>query len=185
MSQSVNHTGAGAGGDIVLIALGGVVLGSAGIVWGGAWLAALLGGGTLSGGVSDAVGAMGPLASSPGDPATAWGDAAEGLPGPVLYWVCTALFAVAVVGLAAGVFWLWRRWSAPPRVAGACPPRRASLTGGMWRRSLCRRRFRRQVASCSDGSRSEVHSWRPRTASDTRCMVAVALRSRAIAARWR
>ena len=83
MGQPVNRTGAGAGGDVVLIALGGVVLGSAGIVWGGAWFAALLGGGTLSGGVGDAVDAMGPLASSPGDPAAAWGDAAEGLPGPV------------------------------------------------------------------------------------------------------
>ena len=121
MSQSVNRTGAGAGGDIVLIALGGVVLGSAGIVWGGAWLAALLGGGTLSGGVGDAVAAMGPLASSPGDPAAAWGDAAEGLPGPVLYWVCTALVAAAVVGLAAGVFWFWRRWSAPSRVRLGVP----------------------------------------------------------------
>ena len=104
MSQPAGRTGAGTSGDIVLVALGGVVLGSAGIVWGGAWFAALLGGGTLSGGVSDAVAAMGPLASSPGDPATAWGDAAEELPGPLLYWVCTALFAVAVVGLAAGVF---------------------------------------------------------------------------------
>src|SRR5690606_8234221 len=121
VSQPLNLTGAGAGGDVVLVALGGVVLGSAGIVWGGAWFAALLGGGTLSGGVGDAVGAMGPLASSPGDPAAAWGDAAEGLPGPVLYWVCTALVAVAVVGLAAGIFWWWRRWSAPSRVRLGVP----------------------------------------------------------------
>jgi len=106
---------------VVLVVLGGVVLGSAAIVWGEAWFVALLVGGTLTGGVGDAVGAMGPLASSPGDPTAAWGDAAEGLPGPVLYWACTAVVAAVVVGLAAGIFWLWRRWSVPSRVRLGVP----------------------------------------------------------------
>ena len=111
----MNRTGSGAGGDVVLVVLGGVVVGSAAIVWGGAWFAALLAGGTVSGGVGDTIGAMGPLASSPEDPAAAWGDAAEGLPGPVLYWACTAVVFAAFVGLAAGVYWLWRRGAAPSR----------------------------------------------------------------------
>ena len=51
VSQPMNRTGSGAGGDVVLVALGGVVLGSTAIVWGGAWFAALLAGGTVSGGV--------------------------------------------------------------------------------------------------------------------------------------
>ncbi|MEQ1703425.1 MAG: hypothetical protein ABMA25_25235, partial [Ilumatobacteraceae bacterium] len=85
---------------MVLVVLGGVVLGSTAIVWGGAWFAALLAGGTVSGGVGDTIGAMGPLASSPGDPTAAWGDAAEGLPGPVLYWACTAVVFAAMPAIA-------------------------------------------------------------------------------------
>jgi hypothetical protein len=147
-------------------------VGSAAIVWGGAWCAALLVGGTVSGGVGDTIGAMGPLASSPGDPAAAWGDAAEGLPGPVLYWACTAVVFAAVVGLAAGVYWLWRRWSAPSRVRLGVP-------------AEARMARRRDVAplvvsfGAADGRlllgrlSQGVRCWRSRTANGIRCTVAV------------
>lgn len=39
----------------------------------------------------------------------------RGLPGPVLYWSCTAFVAVAVGLVAAGMVWVWRRWSVPSR----------------------------------------------------------------------
>lgn len=101
------------GFEIALVAVGGLVLGSAGIVWGGAWLAALIAGGELSAGVGDALQAAGRLASEPGAPAAAWGDLATGLPGPVVYWACTLVVSVAIVGLCAGAWWLWRCWSSP------------------------------------------------------------------------
>lgn len=104
-----------AGGDIVLAVVGALVVGVAAAVWAGAWLAATLAGGSLSGGIGDALVAAGRLASSPGDPDAAWGPAATGLPGAPLYWVCTTMTATLLGGVVAGLVWWWRRWSAPAR----------------------------------------------------------------------
>ncbi|MGE3689381.1 MAG: type IV secretory system conjugative DNA transfer family protein [Acidimicrobiia bacterium] len=103
------------GGEVVLVALGALVVGVAVVVWAGAWLAAAVAGGQVSGGVGDWLGATGRLASTPGDPAAAWGAHASGLPGPVVYWACTAVAAGLVGLLGAGVVWVWRRWSTPSR----------------------------------------------------------------------
>lgn len=104
-----------AGGDMVLVIAGAVVIGVAGVVWGGACLAAAISGGRLTAGMGESLSAAGRLVSSPGDPSAAWDDAAVGLPGPALYWAATAAVAVAVALVAAGVVWVWRRWSNPSR----------------------------------------------------------------------
>lgn len=96
-----------------MIALAAVAVAVGAVVWGGAWLAAMVAGGYLGGGLGEAFGAAGALVSAPGDPAAAWGDAAVGLPGPVVYWACTGGVALAVAAVAAAVVWAWRRWSHP------------------------------------------------------------------------
>lgn len=101
------------GGEVVVIAIAAVAVAVAAMVWGGAWLAAGVAGGHLVGGIGDAFAAAGALASAPGDPAAAWGDAAVGLPGPVVYWACTAGVALAVTAVVAAVVWARRRWSHP------------------------------------------------------------------------
>lgn len=101
------------GFEIALVAAGGFVLGSAAIVWGGAWLAARIAGGELDAGLGDALRASGRLVTEPSKPTQAWGDLATALPTPALYWGCTIAVAVAITALCAGVWWLWRRWSSP------------------------------------------------------------------------
>ncbi|MGE3448826.1 MAG: type IV secretory system conjugative DNA transfer family protein [Microbacteriaceae bacterium] len=103
------------GGDGVLGVLGCLALVVAAGVWAGAWLAALLAGGSLDAGIGDAVMAVGRLASAPGEPAAAWREADSGLPGPALYWACTTVSLVTVAGAVAVVARMWRRWSAPAR----------------------------------------------------------------------
>jgi len=105
----------GWGGDVVLVVLGGLALAVGAVVWAGAWLSALVGGGQVRGGLGDWLAAAGRLASEPGDPAAAWGEQATGLPGPVLYWACTGAVAVTAGAALAGVVWVWRRWSVPSR----------------------------------------------------------------------
>lgn len=103
------------GGEVVVVVVAGLVVGFAGVVWAGAWLAAVVTGGRVGGGVGDWLRAAGRLVTAPGDPASAWGAHAAGLPGPVLYWSCTAV-AGTVVGVVVAVgVWGWRRWSTPSR----------------------------------------------------------------------
>ena len=104
-----------AGGDVVLIVVGAVVIGLGAVVWGGAQLAALVAGGSVSGGFAESLTAAGRLVSAPGDPADAWRDTAVGLPGPGVYWACTTVVAVAVAAVLAAAVWVWRRWSSPVR----------------------------------------------------------------------
>jgi type IV secretion system protein VirD4 len=111
----VDRQGTAAGSDVVLVAIGGLLLGTAGVVWGGAWLAAAFSGGSMTGGLSGAFDALHGLVSSPGDPSEAWGDAAVGLPGPWLYWSCTAFVAAAAIAVVVGMVGLWRRWVTPSR----------------------------------------------------------------------
>ena len=102
-------------GDVVLVVVGAVVAGIGAVVWGGARLAVLLGGGSLSGGFGAGLEAAGRLVSAPGDPAGAWGASASGLPGPALYWASTAVIAVGVIAVVVAGVWLWRRSSQPRR----------------------------------------------------------------------
>lgn len=114
-SGAARRSPAGGGGEWVLVALGGVVVVAGGVVWGGARLAAFMAGGRVSGGLGDWLTAAGRLLSSPGDPAAAWGQHAVGLPGPVLYWVCTGLVAGVAATVAVGVVWGWQRWTGAGR----------------------------------------------------------------------
>jgi type IV secretion system protein VirD4 len=104
------------GFEVALAAAGGLIVVLAGVVWGGAWCAASLSGGQVSGGLGETLHVAARLASAPGDPSAAWAGHASGLPGPVLYWVCTGVVAAAAAGLVAGAVWVRRRWSSPPRI---------------------------------------------------------------------
>ena len=79
----------GAGFELVLIVLCGLVAAAAAVTWLGARLALLVAGGdgSVSGGVSRSVVVAGRLLRGR-SPAEAWGDDATGLPGPRLYWAC-------------------------------------------------------------------------------------------------
>lgn len=141
-----------AGFEVVLAVAGGAVVGLGLVVAGGAWLAATLSGGKVHGGIGDWLAAAEALAGQPDDPAGAWGHHATGLPGPVIYWLCTVLVAVAVGAVVGGGVWVWRRWSAPTRemfgvhadakaarprdvaplvVPSSCPPTGRMLLGRM------------------------------------------------------
>lgn len=115
MNRTPERAAHSPGADIALVAIGGVLIAIGAITWGGAGLAATVTGGQLHGGLADAFGALGRLGSDPSQPAAAWGKNATGLPGPVAYWACTALVAVAVAVLAGGVVWAWRRLASPSR----------------------------------------------------------------------
>lgn len=79
--------------------LGGGALSAA--LWAGAQLAAFLEGGQfvdLS--LGDALGAMAGLPSNMGEPRLAWPTTIQGeLPGPVLYWLATAIVVIAVLAV--------------------------------------------------------------------------------------
>ncbi len=105
----------GAQGETLLVAAAAVA-GAVGLALvGGAWLAVTLDGARLHGGISAWLGAVARLRSHPGDPAAAWGHFATHVPGPVLYWACTAVVTATVAGLSWALVRLWRSVGAPPR----------------------------------------------------------------------
>lgn len=89
----------GLGGfELVVLVVGGAVTALAVAVWGGAALALAMSGSTGGLPVEDAVAAAGQLPGQIGDPAGAWpAPVRDRLPGPIVYWACTAV-AGAVVG---------------------------------------------------------------------------------------
>lgn len=90
-------------GDGVFIGAVLTVAGAALVVWCGAQLAALVATGrAVPINLGAALGAMSRLPSHASTPADAWSDLPRGtLPGPVLYWACTGLAAVAAAALVA------------------------------------------------------------------------------------
>ena len=107
--QPAQHRSVGDGFELGLIAVLGAVMLVVGVVYAGAWLAATIGGGRISGDIGELLPIVGRLAQHPGDPAGAWGSLATGLPSPTVYWACTitvvtVTIAVVTVGLIA-----WRR----------------------------------------------------------------------------
>jgi type IV secretion system protein VirD4 len=89
-----------------------LVVGGAGLaVWAGALLAAaLFGAGGFRAGIANGVEAAFRLPSHVDDPGAAWPPgAAASLPGPVAYWMATALAMLGVGALAVGGLALWRR----------------------------------------------------------------------------
>ncbi len=102
-----------------------VVGAASAVVWTGAQLAAAVSGhATLDVGLGDAATALVQLRRNGTDPASAWPPHVQrSLPGPVLYWLCTAVVAVAGIGVYVGGWWLWStRWRGRSNALGVEPP---------------------------------------------------------------
>jgi type IV secretion system protein VirD4 len=94
-------------GDRALVAVGIVGAAVLWMVFAGAWLAARLTGHDLGVDGSDGFAVLGRLWGRLGDPAAAWPEPARSrLPGPWLYWPCTA--AAGLPLLAVGWWWVRR-----------------------------------------------------------------------------
>jgi type IV secretion system protein VirD4 len=104
------------GFDVVVLALGGAAVLVVAVVWAGAALALLVSGAPVEVSVGAAADAVPGLVGHVGDPAGAWsGRAGERLPGPAVYWACTFVAALGVVGVVGVVV----RFLAGPRVGTA------------------------------------------------------------------
>lgn len=104
------------GGELVVLVVAGFALAVGGVVWSGAALSALLAGHHLAASLGDALAAAPALPRHLGDPGAAWSSAARAsLPGPVLYWLCTA----ACTAVAATLIALAARWWGRSRVGTA------------------------------------------------------------------
>lgn len=94
----------GGDGDALLIAAGAAVIGAGLVTRGGAALACLVSGGSVSGGLSDWLTVTVRLLRGQ-EPGEAWGSLATGLPSPWIYWTATSV--VALLALATTVL-CWR-----------------------------------------------------------------------------
>lgn len=112
--QSPRNGPPSTGFETILIVAAAGFVGLGAVVFGGAWLASRPSG-RVSGDMSDWWSAASKLVQEPGDPATAWGDHASGLPGPVWYWTATALVTAIVLAGIVGAVWMWRRSASPRR----------------------------------------------------------------------
>src|SRR5918996_1391863 len=113
----------GLGGfELLILAIGGIAALAVAVAWTGAALALLVVGNPAAVPLSDAVDALGRLPGHLADPAAAWPPTVDlRLPGPIVYWSCTAAASLAAIALAAGAI----------RVA-----RNASRVGSLPRRPL-------------------------------------------------
>jgi type IV secretion system protein VirD4 len=92
------------GFEVAVLWFGGVVALAVGVVWAGAALALFVAGEPLEVSPDQAMAALPELGGRGGDPANAWADPVAGrLPGPGVYWLCTAVAGGAAVALAVGV----------------------------------------------------------------------------------
>ena len=100
--MTVGGDGSGTGVEAAVLLVVGVGVVVVGCVWVGAALAAALSGHPgLGVGLAAAFHALPSLVRRPGSPARAWPAAVQGrLPGPVLYWGCTAPIVAAAVAAA-------------------------------------------------------------------------------------
>lgn len=100
----------GAGQDGFWLTVGAAAVGVVLVVWGGAGLAAVVSGEPFSGRFGDAARAAVHLVPEWRDPRLAWGrlEVRASLPGPAVYWACTAVCAVLAGLLGAGALRLWR-----------------------------------------------------------------------------
>ena len=88
------------GFELLVLVLGGAAAAVVGAVWGGAALALLVTGHGSTLPVSAAATAAGGLPAHLSDPAGAWPSPhGELLPGPVVYWLCTAIVAAVMAAL--------------------------------------------------------------------------------------
>ena len=86
----------GAGQDGFWLTVGAAAVAAVLVVWGGAGLAAVVSGEPFSGRFGDAARAAVHLVPEWRDPRLAWGrlEVRASLPGPAVYWACTAVCAV-------------------------------------------------------------------------------------------
>lgn len=100
MSNTSNNDGF----ETLILVAAGLAAAVATLIWAGAALASLAAGNPQLPPPEAALEAGIRLASTPGDPAAAWPDPfGSALPGPVLYWLTTALVAALVVAAAAAI----------------------------------------------------------------------------------
>ena len=98
------------GGELLIVALGGLALLGGGVVWIGAALAAVISGVEFNASLADALAAIPLLGSNAADPVAAW-PTASGLQavGAPLYWVCTALCFGSAMTIVVVLLRLWNR----------------------------------------------------------------------------
>lgn len=112
------------------VAFAVAVLGSLGfVVWGGAWLAAYVTGGSFGAGIGDAVVAAFRLPGQLANPAGAWPDgSAGGLPGPLIYWPATLVVAAIAAGFAGAGLSVWQKMQR----AGTADRERLGVNARAW-----------------------------------------------------
>jgi hypothetical protein len=111
MRPGVGQATGGSGLERGVIALCAAVLGAAAVVFLGAWVSTRVTGGSVDTDPSGWLNAVVALGSDPSAPSAAWGSSATGVPGPAVYWLCTALAAAGVLTAGWGLWRLWRRLS--------------------------------------------------------------------------
>ena len=109
MKARVDRPGVWLGADRLVFACLGAAFAVGAVGLGGAWLSTRFTDGWVSGDLTVLLPALGALLSNPSSPQDAWGPGASGLPGPGLYWTCTAAAAVLTAGLVWFGWHLWRR----------------------------------------------------------------------------
>lgn len=106
------------GGELLIVALGGLAVVVGGVVWAGAALAAVISGVEFDASLGDALTAIPLLGSNLDDPAAAWPEASGvGVVAAPLYWVCSSLCfgAAMTIALAALRGWSRSRVGTAPR----------------------------------------------------------------------
>jgi type IV secretion system protein VirD4 len=98
------------GGELLIVALGGLALLGGGVVWTGAALAAVISGVEFKASLADALAAVALLGSNAADPVAAWptGSGLQAVGAP-LYWVCTALCVGSALTIVVALLRLWNR----------------------------------------------------------------------------
>ncbi|MGH9112063.1 MAG: hypothetical protein ACRDZN_07185 [Acidimicrobiales bacterium] len=107
--------------DLVLVALGALALGAGVVVWVGSRLAAVVSGGSVSGGIGDSVVVAAVSRRRRATHPRRGRGTLVALPGPTVYWACTGLAAVALGAVVGAGVWVWRRWSSPSRALFGVP----------------------------------------------------------------
>jgi type IV secretion system protein VirD4 len=104
-------------GELLLVVAAGLLLAAAGVAWAGAALAATITGGDFHASLGTAAHAAARLPSHLSDPAAAWpATVSAALPGPLAYWMSTAVVGVAVAGVVGvGLRLLHHRVGTAPR----------------------------------------------------------------------
>ena len=97
---------------LLVLTLGGIAGAVGGLVWAGAALAAFVTGGSFHGSFGAALSAASRLPGRLSEPASVWPEPLRAaLPGPWVYWLCTAVVLAAVVALSGLVLYVWSRHS--------------------------------------------------------------------------